>query len=147
MQNQLVSVSRQRALRKLERRNGTDYAIVRNQQLQIGKAARDFLKEFAAYVGEDGKGSRSAIKKDENGQPIFQDSGGAVHVAVAKQIKEILGFSAKEMDAVGDPELVSKACLAWAKVKPILEAGAEKRLPRKQCFALLWAKFREIAAV
>lgn len=58
MQNQLVSVSRQRVLRKLERRNGTDYAIVRNQQLQIGKAARDFLKEFAAYVGEDGKGSR-----------------------------------------------------------------------------------------
>ncbi len=142
-QSVMIPKSRLKRLKKLEENNGMEYSIVRNQQIQIGKDARDYLKEFAAYVGSDGKASRSALDKDGN----QKESGGAVHTAVAKQIKAILGFSAKDMDVTGDPEMVCKAALAWAKVKPILMAGVESRLPRKECFAQLWAKFNQIAGV
>ena len=138
-----IPKARVKALKKLEQANGHDYAIVRNHQIQVGKDARDYLKAFAVYVGSDGKASKSALDQDGN----FQESGGAVHIVVSKQIKAILGFSAKDMDAYGDPEMASKAALAWSKVKPVLEAGAEGRLPRKECFALLWAKFRQIAEI
>lgn len=140
---QIIPKTRFKQLQKLEHVNGLEYAIVRNQQIQVGKAARDYLKEFATYVGSDGKASKSALDQDSN----FQESGGSVHIVVSKQIKAILGFSAKDMDAYGDPEMASKAALAWSKVKPVLEAGAEGRLPRKECFALLWAKFRQIAEI
>lgn len=138
---------RTKALRTLEKKHGTEYAIVRNQQIQVGNSARDFLKEFSTYIGADGKGSRSAMEKDASGNWVVKATGGAVHVAVAKQIKTILGFSAGDMDAIGNPEMVSKACLSWAKVMPVLSAAAERRLPRQECFALLWDKFREISAI
>jgi len=55
--------TRAKRLKKLEQSNGLEYAIVRNQQIQIGKAARDYLKAFATYVGSDGKASKSALDK------------------------------------------------------------------------------------
>lgn len=59
-----IPKSREKALAKLNNQHGMEYAITRNHQIQIGKAARDYLKEFSTYVGSDGKASKSALDRD-----------------------------------------------------------------------------------
>lgn len=59
--HQIVPVSRIRKLKKLELENGFEYSLIRNNQIQVGQEARDFLKEFSTYVGQDGVQSKSAL--------------------------------------------------------------------------------------
>lgn len=139
-----IPKSREKALAKLKNQHGMEYAITRNHQIQVGKKARDFLKEFSTYVGSDGKASRSAIDR-ATGEA--RASGGDVHVAVTRQLNRILGGSVKDADLTGDMELIFKHGLSWCKVKPVLKAWADLKAPRKECFEHYWDKVREIGGV
>lgn len=139
-----IPKSREKALAKLNNQHGMEYAITRNHQIQIGKAARDYLKEFSTYVGSDGKASKSALDRDTG---EARASGGDVHVAVARQFNRLLGGSVKDADSTGDTELLAKHILAWNKVKPVLKAGKDMAAPRKECFSALWNKAQEIGKI
>jgi hypothetical protein len=140
----IIPKSREKALAKLNNLHGMDYAITRNHQIQIGKAGRDFLKEFSTYVGSDGKASKSALDR-KTGEA--RESGGNVHVAVTSKFNHILGGSVKDADLTGDTELLAKHILAWNKVKPVLQAGKDTTAPRKECFSALWNKVQEIGRI
>lgn len=139
-----IPKSREKALTKLNNQHGMEYAITRNHQIQIGKAARDYLKEFSTYVGRDGKVSKSAIDR-ETGEA--RASGGDIHVAVTRQFNRILGGSVKDADLTGNAELLAKHILAWNKVKQVLKAGESLGDPRKECFKALWDKAEEIRRI
>jgi len=139
-----IPKSRGKALVKLSSQYGIEYAITRNHQIQVGKAAKDYLKEFSTYVGSDGNTSRSAIDR-ETGQA--RASGGDVHVAVTRQFNRLLGGSIKDADHTGDMELIFKHGLAWLKVIPTLEEGKKIKAPRKECFKSLWDKVAEIGRI
>lgn len=143
-ENQLTTLpkSRVRTLARVARHHGMDYAITRNHQIQVGKEARDFLKEFSAYVGQDGKASKSAIDR-KTGEA--RASGGDVHVAVSRQFCRLLGGSIKDADLTGNTELIFKHGLAWLKVKPTLEAGKEAHArPGKSVLVLCGIKSRRL---
>jgi len=144
LQFTMIPKSREKALTKLNNQHGMEYAITRNHQIQVGKAARDFLKEFSAYVGRDGKASKSALDRDTG---EARDSGGDIHVAVTRQFNRLLGGSVKDADLTGDTELLAKHILAWNKVKPVLKAGKDISAPRKECFSALWNKVQEIGKI
>ncbi len=74
----IIPASRGNRLRRLGGKNGQEYAVVRNGQIQAGQEARDYLKEFSVYIGSDGKSSRSAVDKETGDH---RESGGNVHVA------------------------------------------------------------------
>ena len=139
-----IPKSRKKALTKINNLHGMDYAIMRNHQIQIGKAARDYLKEFSTYVGSDCKASKSALDRDTG---EARASGGAVHVAVTRQFNRLLGGSVKDADLTGDTELLAKHIHAWSKVKPVLKAGKEMTAPRKECWSALWDKVQEIGKI
>lgn len=130
---QSLPKTRRRKLSRASSGNGHDYALIRDTEIAVSVNARDFLKDFIAYVGADGRSSRAKAN---------------IYVALTRQINRILGIrSVQSLDEALDYEHLAKLALAWTKVQPVLTAGMQARLPRKECFKQLWEKFEEIARI